>query len=1005
MRKITPRFFRNFCVFLILLLTSGIAYAQTSISGRITDAGGNGIEGITVTVKGTGTGTSSAADGSFSLSLPSGARTLVFSGVGYTTQELAIAGRTSFNVTMAAAAATDLNEVVIVGYGTARKKDLTGSVATVSSKDFQKGAIATPEQLIAAKVPGVSVISNGGQPGSGSQIRVRGGSSLSASNNPLIVVDGIPLSGDAISGSPNPLSLINPNDIESFTILKDASAAAIYGTRAANGVIIITTKKGKGGKLKVNFTTLASLSKATNYVDVLSADQVRSIVNASGNQARIAQLGTANTNWQDEIYRAAFSTDNNISVSGGIKNLPYRLSLGYQNVNGILLTDNYQRASVGLNLSPTFLDNHLKVDLNVKGTSQDVRYGNQDAIGAAISFDPTQPVYSGNNRYGGYYQWTDAAQPTGLMLNRASNPLGLLEQTNNTWKPMRSIGNIQFDYKMHFLPELRANLNLGYDIARSTGNTVISDSAANTFTPVVENGNTVIRSGNVTKGKQEVNNQVMEFYLNYLKDIKSIRSTVDVTAGYSYNFYKTTGYNYRSYFGNGDTIPGTQAPLFAKGKDEHSLISVFGRLNYTFNQKYLLTATVRRDGSSRFAKQNKWGTFPSVAFAWKLSDEDFLKSSKAVSDLKLRIGYGVTGQQDGIGNYGYLPVYSSFNNPAYFFGGQQIPIIYSPNGYNGDLKWEETATYNAGLDFGFLNNRINGTVDFYYKKTTDLLNYVAQPTGTNFDLYVTTNIGDMTNKGVEFNLNTNPIRKKDLSWDVNFNITYNKNEITRLTVNPDDKDYPGILGAKPQASNLNGMVSSVGGPKNVFYLFKQVYDQDGKPIEGVFEDLNRDGLINENDRYRTKQADPNIFTGFSTNVTYKKFNAGFVLRGSFNNYIFNDIKASRGRYIDIVGAYHTGNASASYLQTGTVGEYNRNYQPLSDYYLENASFVRMDNFTVGYNIGKVFNSKANLRVNGAVQNVFIITKYSGLDPESTYGMDQNLYPRPRTYSVGFNLDF
>ncbi|RYY44384.1 MAG: SusC/RagA family TonB-linked outer membrane protein [Chitinophagaceae bacterium] len=577
MRKITPRFFKNFCVFLILLLSSGIAIAQTNVSGKIMDAGGAGLPGITVSVKNTNTAAATNGEGNFSLVVPAGSTTLVISGVGFQSQEISIAGQTSFAITMQPAAAADLNEVVVVGYGTARKKDLTGSVATVSSKDFQKGAIASPEQLLAAKVPGVSITSNGGQPGGGSQIRVRGGSSLSASNDPLIVVDGIPLSGDGIAGSPNPLSLINPNDIESFTILKDASAAAIYGTRAANGVIIITTKKGKSGKLKVNFTSIASVSKATKYVDVLTADQVREIVNNSGNAARIAQLGSANTDWQDEIYRTAFSVDNNIALSGGIKGLPYRLSLGYQNMNGILRTDEYSRGSVGLNLNPTLLDNHLKVDLNVKASSQEVRYANQGAIGAAISYDPTQPVKSGNARYGGYYQWTDASTPTGLMLNSASNPLALLDQTNNTWKPMRSVGNIQFDYKTHFLPDLRANLNLGYDIARSTGNTIIADSAANSFTPIAQGTGQVVRSGRRSEGKQEVNNQVLEFYLNYLKDLKAIKSTVDFTAGYSYNFYRTTGYGFRTYFGNGDTIPGTQAPLFAKGSDEHSLISVFGR--------------------------------------------------------------------------------------------------------------------------------------------------------------------------------------------------------------------------------------------------------------------------------------------------------------------------------------------------------------------------------------------------------------------------------------------
>ncbi len=985
---------RILTVTVIFLLASLTVFAQNTITGKVINEDGNGIQGVTVSVKGTTVSTQTDANGDYKINAPKANAVLVFSSVGFSTMEIAA---TSASTVLLKTTSAQLEEIVVVGYGTARRQDLTGSVAIVSSKDFQKGAISTPEQLLAGKVAGVSIISSGGAPGSGSQIRVRGGSSLSASNSPLIVVDGIPLSGDGIAGSPNPLSLINPNDIETFTVLKDASAAAIYGTRAANGVIMITTKKGVGGKLKVDFSTVASIATVANTIDVLSADQVRDIVNKSGNAERIAQLGTANTDWQKEIYQKAFGTDNNIALSGGIKNLPYRLSLGYQNLDGVLRTDNYQRSSIGLNLSPTLLNNNLKVNVNFKATAQEVRYANQGAIGAAVSYDPTQPVRSGNNRYGGFFQWTDPATVTGLMLNSATNPVSLLEQTNNAWKPRRSIGNIQLDYKIPFLSGLRANLNLGYDISKSTGNIVVNDSAAY--------AKSINGSGSRSEGKQTSNNQVAEFYLNYTKDLASIKSRVDVTAGYSYNFFRTTGYNYRTYFFNGDTIPNTTAPLFRRGSGEHSLISVFGRLNYSLMDKYLLTATVRRDGSSRFSKQNQWGTFPSIALAWKLKEENFLKNSATVSNLNLRLGYGITGQQDGIGNYDFLPVYYSQNNPTYLFDNTPLPLIYSPGGYNGDLKWEQTATYNAGIDYGFVNNRISGSVDVYYKKTTDLLNFVPQPTGTNFALFVTSNVGSMTNKGIEFNINAIPVQKKDFTWDVNFNITYNKNEITNLTVNPNDKTYLGIPGAKPQAANLEGMISSVGGPKNVFFLFKQVYDKTGSPIEGVFADLNRDGIINQDDRYRTKTADPNIFTGFSTNFNYKNFNLGVIMRGNFNNYLFNDNKASRGRALDILGAYHVGNANASYLDFPITGEITKEYQPLSDYYLENASFVKMDNLSLGYNFGKIFKERANLRVNAIVQNVFTITKYEGLDPESTYGLDQNLYPRPRTYSLGFNLAF
>lgn len=996
--------FQRLFLLVAMAFISVAALAQNkTVTGKVTDSAGAAVPGASVLAKGTNIGTQTGTDGSFSLSVPQSVRTLVISSLGFATKEVAV-GAGAVNVTLESDISSSGDDVVVVAYGTARKKDLTGSVSTVTAKDFQKGVIGSPEQMISGKVPGVSIISGGGQPGGGSQIRIRGGSSLNASNDPLIVVDGVPLSGDGIGGSPNPLSLINPNDIESFTVLRDASAAAIYGTRAANGVILITTKKGKGGALKVNFTTVQSIATVANKVDVLSANQVRDIVNNSGNAMLIGQLGTANTDWQDEIYRSAFATDNNITLSGGIKNLPYRLSLGYQNIDGVLKTDNYQRTSVGLNLNPSFLKDHLKIDLNLKGSFQDVRYANQGAIGAAVSFDPTQPVYSGNSRYGGYFQWTDPSTPTGLKLNAGRNPVALLEQTDNQWKPFRSIGNIQFDYKFHFLPELRANLNLAYDIVRSKGNTVVSDTA---FSNNPDPNTAYIESakGSRTQGKLEMNNEVLEFYLNYAKDIKSIKSRIDVTGGYSYNFFETVNHNYQGAYLNGDTIIGRTPIVFATSKEEHSLISVFGRLNYTLADKYLLTATVRRDGSSRFAKDNKWGTFPSVALAWRINQESFLKNVDAINDLKLRVGYGVTGQQDGIGNYNFLPVYDYVNNnPFYYFGGVRTGY-YSPRGYNGALKWEETSTYNVALDFSLLDNRINGSIDVYKKKTKDLLNFVPQPTGTNFDLYVTTNVGDMENKGVEFNLNVQPVRKQNLVWDVNFNMTYNKNEITRLTVNPDDKTYEGLPGARPGAANTAVMISSVGGPKNTFYVFKQVYAANGTPIEGLFEDLNRDGVLNLADRYRTKSADPNLFFGFSTNVNYKKWNAGFVLRANFNNYLFNDNAASRGRGIDVLGNYTVGNANASYLDTRISGTINKDYQPLSDLYLENASFLKMDNLNISYNVGKVFRDKVGLRLNAFVQNVFTITKYTGLDPESTFGLDANLYPRPRTFSIGANLDF
>lgn len=985
------------CVWILSLLFTFAAAAQVNIRGKITDSrDGSGLAGASVIVKGTKSGTQTAADGTFSIDVPSKSSILVISAVNFTRQEVTVGAQSLSSISLQPSIST-LTDVVIIGYGSTRKKDLTGAVATVSSKDFQKGNITTPEQLIAGKVAGVSVISNGGQPGQGSTIRIRGGSSLNASNDPLIVIDGVPLDNDKVSGASNPLSLINPNDIESFTILKDASAAAIYGTRASNGVIIITTKKGNGGKLKVALSSVNSLSKIIKEVDILSADQFRSIVNAKGTTAQKAMLGSSNTDWQNEIYQTAFATENNISISGGIKKLPYRISLGYLSQDGVLRTDHLQKTSLAFVLNPVLFDNHLKIDINLKGTTEETRFGNQGAIGGAVSFDPTQPVYSNKtNRFGGYFEWLDSSTTTGLTALAGRNPLGLLNQRFDRGKPQRSIGNIQLDYKFHFLPELHANLNLGYDVSKGTGTIFVSDSAASDY---IAGG----KGGLNNNYKQTKQNSLLEFYLSYAKELSSIKSRFDVLAGYSYNDYQTKNYNFANYYANGTKQPNSD-PTFAFDIPEHTLLSYFGRANFTYNDKYLLTGTLRRDGSSRFGSNNKWGTFPSVALAWKIKEEGFLKNSNVVSDLKLRAGYGVTGQQDGLGNYSYLSFYSlSQGNAAYQFGNNYYQG-YRPSGYNPNLKWEQTATSNVALDYGFLNNRITGSVDFYYKKTTDLLNLIPQPAGSNFAAYIFANVGDMENKGVEFNINTQIIRKTDFNWDVNFNVTYNKNKITNLTIVPNDPNYIGFPGGGIAGGigGQNTQINAVGGPKNTFYLYKQVYDSASKPIEGVFVDKNADGIINQNDLYKSKSADPKVFFGFSTGVNYKKWNAGFVIRASVGNYVYNNTYSATGILKQITGSSVLYNASTNYLETNFIGN---SLELLSDYYIQNASFLKMDNLNIGYNIGGIYHNRANLRLSATVQNVFVITNYKGVDPEIGSGVDNNLYPRPRTFSLGVNLDF
>ncbi|HVX49548.1 MAG TPA: SusC/RagA family TonB-linked outer membrane protein, partial [Chitinophagaceae bacterium] len=742
---------------------------------------------------------------------------------------------------------------------------------------------------------------------------------------------------------------------------------------------------------KVNFNTVNSISQVTKQVSVLNGDQVRAIVNQLGTADQKAMLGTANTNWQDQIYRNAFATDNNINLTGGIKGLPYRLSIGYSNQDGILKTDNLQKTSVTLALNPVLFDKHLKIDLNLKGSAENTRFGNTGAIGAAIYFDPTKPVYSNSKSYNGYWEWTN---PDGSLNNLAGkNPLGMLNQRFDEATPQRSIGNLQIDYKFHFLPDLHANVNLGYDAAIGKGTIYVPDSAAMEYTRYYGENNHY---------KSTKWNTLGEFYLNYLKDIG--KHHIDVTAGYSYNNYQTTNYFYPDYLANGTINPSSPLPNYPYDKPENTLISYFGRANYSFDSKYLLTVSVRRDASSRFGPANRWGTFPAGAFAWKLKQESFLKNSNIVSDLKLRIGYGITGQQDGIDNYSYISYYGLSSTTAAYQFGDSYYQMYRPSGFYPNRKWEQTATSNIGVDFGFLNNRITGSVDVYLKKTKDLLNQIPQPAGTNFSAYILANVGNMENKGIEASINVIPVQTKDFQWDFSFNVTYNKNTITNLTVVPDDKNYLGF-----QSGGINGVqgfafLNAVGGPKNTFYLYKQVYDEKtGLPIEGLMYDKNRDGIINENDKFKGKSADPTVFMGFSTNISYKKWTLGLVMRSNINNYVYNNIYSNNGRLNQILSSAVIGNASSSYLATHFTGI--SDIQLLSDYYLQNASFLRMDNANLTYNAGKIYHGRATLSVSAIVQNVFVITKYTGLDPEISSGIDNNFYPRPRIYSLGINLGF
>jgi iron complex outermembrane receptor protein len=985
---------------------TGMAQGIT-LTGTVKEADGQTLPGVTVQIKGTTRGTQTDVAGKYQLTNVEPTATLVFSFIGKTSQEVVVGNRTTVDVTLADDTKS-LQEVVVVGYGTQRRQDVTGSIAAISSAEFQKGNIVNPEQLVAGKLAGVSITPPSGQPGGGSQIRIRGGSSLNASNDPLVVIDGVPVDNNGVTGASNPLSLINPQDIETFTVLKDASSAAIYGSRAANGVILITTKKGRAGeKTHVSFSTLPSFSYNPKQVPVLSANEFRDVINRVGSSAQQALLGSSNTNWQDQIFKPAFSIDNNLAVTGSIKNTPYRISAGYITQNGTLKTSNFQRYSGSLGLTPRFFDDHLRVDINLKGSIIKNRFAEQGAIGAAVSFDPTQPVYDSETPFGGFYEWTNADGSLNALAPR--NPLGLLYQRENRSEVQRSIGNVQFDYKFHFLPELRANLNLGYDISKSAGTD---------FTPATA-GSQFYQGGQNNQSAGSRNNKTLDFYFNYAKDLKSIKSRIDATAGYSYQDFIRENPSFPSLRAqpilvggvpSSDTISAAGVPF----RTQYTLLGFFGRVNYTFNNRYVLTATVRRDGTSRFGADQRWGTFPSLGASWSIKDEPFLKDVKALSALKLRLGYGITGQQDlsNISNdYPYLPRYTLSDPTAQYQFGNTFYRTLRAEGYDANIKWEETQSLNAAVDYAFFNGRISGSVDFYRKTTNDLLSTIPVAAGSNLTNYILTNVGSLRNSGVEFTLNTTPIQREGLNLDVNFNVTYNQNQITNLLKVPNPND-PGILVGSISGGTGNTIqIQTVGYPTNAFYVLRQVYNQNGVPIEGVYEDRNGDGQITVDDRVRYQTANPRVLLGFTSQLTYRNFSAGFTLRGNFGNYAYNNVRSNSGAYRNFTN-------SLGFLANGSPNVLSTNFlvnQYFSDYYVENASFVRMDNLNLGYNFGKVIGNRAALRASLSAQNLFVITKYSGLDPEigsnnsannaGAPGIDNNFFPRPRTISLGLNLDF
>ncbi len=992
--------FMNSLLLLVFLIPS-VMWSQSTVSGTVTEqANALPVPGVNIIIKGSATGTTTDFDGNYSISVKNG-DVVVFSYVGFKAQEINYNGQAKINVALIEDAA-QLDEIVLIGYGSVKKEDATGSVSAITAKDFNKGPVVSSDQLIQGRISGVQVVSGGGSPGEGAQIRIRSGSSLSANNDPLYIIDGVPVEngGAGITGGRSPLTTVNQNDIETITVLKDASATAIYGVRASNGVVIITTKKGKKGDLKVTYNSSYSISTLTDKVPVLTGDQVRSFVTNSQNATagQIELLGRANTDWQDVIYRDAFGTDQNVAASGGFDNFIYRASVGYSNYDGILKRDNFERTTLSANFIVDLWDDHIKIEVNNKTTLSQNDFSNRGAVGNAISMDPTQNIYDSTSPYGGYFQWLNPknldfyGNPKIYTLVGASNPLALITQNNNFGRSFRSIGNLKLDYKLHFLPELKATANIGYDLIDGRNYGYRDRNFAGN--PIDSEGN--IDVGNYS-GKENKENKLLDLYLNYNKTVEAISTNIDVTAGYSYQ-------DFRYPFESVRTIGGVEQII--KSENRLNLQAFFGRANFSIANKYLLTATIRADGSSRFSEDNRWGYFPSAAFSWKMHEEGFLKNSNVVSEFKPRISWGITGQQDVGGLYPALALYlPATNTAAYQFGynADGTPNFVTPvrpQPFNANLQWEQTETFNVGLDFGFFKNRITGSIDAYQRETTKLLNFVPNPQGVGFSNADNYNIGSLDNKGIEFSADVYPVRNDDIRWRIGGNVTFQKSKITQLTL-VDDPNYQGVL-----IGGISGAVGNtiqnhqVGFSPYSFFVYEQAYNASGQPLEGVYVDRNGDGILNSNDLYRYRKPSPDVFYGFNTDITYKNWDFSAFFRGSWGNSNYNNVDSSKGYSEAILGLNEAlFNAVPNALETNFAKP-----QYFSDYYVQDASFLKMDNATVGYTFSNVFGENSSVKISGTVQNVFTITDYKGIDPETT-GIDNNLYPRPRTYLIGFNLNF
>ncbi|WP_278589239.1 SusC/RagA family TonB-linked outer membrane protein [Capnocytophaga ochracea] len=966
-------------LFVILLLCVAFGYAQQiTVKGTVKDGSGQPLMGASVLVKGTSHGTAADFDGNFELKVDKGV-TLVVSSVGYKSREVAAKAGT-MNIVLQEDT-QQLEDVVVIGYGAIKKKDLTGSVNLVTDKDFNKAPAVNADQLIQGKIAGVQMTSASGAPGEGQTIRIRGNGSLSLTSNPLIVIDGVPMNDGGVGGSRSIFNSINPEDIESMTVLKDASSTAIFGSRAANGVIMITTKKGKANQdLKISFNTSIAVQDVNDYVDVMNANQFRQTVKGLNNPAAEALLGNADTNWQKEIYQTAPMSNSTLVLSGAYKTLPYRVSVGHSYADGILRTDNFKRTNAKISLNPTFFDKSLKLELNANGTYMQNRFANKDAIGAAVEYDPTQSVFGGLAKYGGYHAWVNPNNGSRYDL-APNNPMAMLKFLDDSSKVYRFIGNAKVDYTLPFFKDITASVNVGIDYSKGEGDK-ITDRRMPTSTPDFDGAKTTYTN--------KATNKLFDAYINYMKDIKETHN-IGLMVGHSYQSFEfddnSTDYSYFTNPGDNKEVPNIN-------KSRNVLMSFFGRANYSYKNRYLLTATLRADASSKLNPDDRWGYFPSVALAWNVSNENFLKDNKTLNELKLRFGYGEVGNVNGLGDYLFLTNYTRSQDGASYQLGDSFYQTYRPGVTNKNLRWEVGNTLNAGIDFGFLDNLITGTLDVYRKQTKDLIAETTIDPFTNFKNRVNANVGDMENKGIELGLTVTPIRniEKNIRWSFNYNIAYNENKITRM---PDDQPTGGISGGTGNRVQLH----REGETPYSFFVYQQVYDAQGNPVENAFVDRNGNGKIDEGDRYLYKSPFAPVTMGFGTDLNYKNWDLNITTRANIGNYVYNNTQSRLDQFGEIT-------ANSGFLRNIKA---NSNFQRhndqswLSDYYLENASFFKLDNITLGYTFPHT--DKMYIRLYGTVQNVLTITKYSGLDPEVYGGIDNNFYPRPQTYLLGLNVNF